>query len=160
MKRSWYLVRTKPSQESYAAENCKKQGCRTFLPLYHCNERDRLIPLFASYLFVQTTGQWHFLESTYGVLKVIRWGDTPETIPNKIIAALRKRADRKGVVKVKQRKQFEEGDEVRIKEGPFRDLLAIVTEQDNQKRVHALLNILGRAVSVTLKVRDVERVAA
>ena len=160
-KRPWFLVRTKPSQESYAADNCKRQGCRTFLPLHHCEIRDRLVPLFPSYLFVQTDGRWHFIESTYGCLKVIRWSDFPDTIPAKVIRELRKRTNRRGIIQEKISKpRFVKGQDILIKDGPFRDFTAIFQEQDSGKRVHALLNLLGRSVSVTLRVRDVEPVAA
>lgn len=159
MSKSWFLVRTKPQQESYAADNCKGQGFKPFLPKFYCEERQRLVPLFPSYLFVQTDGRWYILESTWGIIKVIRWTDTPEKIPNKVIAELRKRADRRGIVKV-QRKQLEVGQELRVKRGPFMDFMGIYQETTEQGRISALLSIFGRSTPVEFEARDVEAVAA
>jgi transcriptional antiterminator RfaH len=159
MSKPWFLVRTKPQQESYAAENCKGQGFKPFLPKFFCEERQRLVPLFPSYLFVQTDGRWYILESTWGIIKVIRWSDTPDKIPNKVIAALRKRADRKGIVKV-QRKVYQPGQELLVKRGPFAELTAIFQETTDQGRVSALLSIFGRSTSVEFEARDVQAVAA
>ena len=77
-KTTWFLARTKPNREGYAADNVKRQGYRTLLPKYIDERTKRTHILFPSYLFVQTTGQWMFIESTDGCIGVVKRGEQAE----------------------------------------------------------------------------------
>jgi transcriptional antiterminator RfaH len=158
MRWSWFLCKTKPRQESYAAQNVKRQGCRFFLPLYFDEAREAIMPLFPTYLFVQTTGQWIFLESTWGIVSVIKRGELPDKVPNKLIATLRKEKGRDGLVRVASKK-FTVGQELRVKAGPFAELTGICQEMPEQRRITILLDILGRKVPVRLRDYEVEAAA-
>lgn len=157
MRTTWFLCRTKPQQESYAAANCKRMGAySTFLPMMFCNERQREVPLFPTYLFVQTYGAWYFLQSTWGIVKVIMRGDAPDTIPHKVIRGLRGMVNEEGVVELPATPKFQKGQPLRITKGAFADWVGLYQNSSDNHRVRVLLNLLGRQTLITLSAYQVE----
>ena len=78
----WYLIHTKPRQESRAALNLAQQGYQCYLPLMAVERlRQRALtlvlePLFSRYLFIQLdtshSGQnWGPIRSTKGVARIV-----------------------------------------------------------------------------------------
>ena len=90
-QQSWFVARTQPLRERWAAENCRRQGAETYLPQIEESARvvtaGRVIatlrprPLFPGYLFVRTVGQqWRFLLGTFGVIDLIATSNTPSQV--------------------------------------------------------------------------------
>jgi transcription antitermination factor NusG len=152
----WFVGRTQSQRERWAAENCRRQGAETYLPFIV--ERDvvvrgrliksRLRPLFPGYLFILVpSGQWHFLNGTFGLIGLIQSGLQPATISETIIEDLRQReVDDAVQLPEYQRRQFTKYDAVRISEGPFEGRCGLVDGYTDSERVHVLLDLLGRKV--------------
>lgn len=151
----WFVGRTQPSRERWAAENCLRQGAETYLPLII--ERNvvvrgrklvqRLRPLFPGYLFIRTLGQWHFLCGTFGLINLIMTGESPASIPQTIIDDLKQReADGAVQLPTQVTRAFDPKDPVRIADGPFEGRIGLVDGYTDSERVRVLLDLLGRKV--------------
>ena len=128
MERHWYAVRTKPRREFYARENLVRQGYETYLPVVKrliSHARKKTIeprPFFAGYLFIHVASHecnWPAINSTYGVLCAVRFGDIYPPVPDTLIAELRAREDTSGLISLDPRKTvpFKQGDKVSVRRG-------------------------------------------
>jgi transcription antitermination factor NusG len=156
---SWFVVRTQPCRERWAAENCHRQGAETYLP--QIEESTRVVtagrmlttlrpkPLFPGYLFVRTLGyQWRFLLGTFGVIDLIANANGPSRLRHSVIEDLRQR-ERGGFVQLpKVVTRFSPTDKVRPNEGAFEGITGLVEGYVSAKRVQVLLDFLGRKVPV------------
>jgi len=106
------------------------------------------------HIFVLVVAQWRAIDSTPGVLKLIRFGDTPAKVPDHEIEALKARADKLGVIHLppppKTGHVFKRGDRVKILAGQFASFAAIHTACARGNAI-VLVTMLGatREVAVT-----------
>src|SRR5437660_12406028 len=98
----WYVVQTQVNGEVKAAQNLQRQGYEIYLPRYlkrrrHARKVDFTAkPLFPRYMFVAidiATQRWRSIQSTCGVVRLVRNGDDPATVPEGVIQALKARED-------------------------------------------------------------------
>ncbi len=161
----WRLVYTKPRQEVEAQLQLERQGYTTYLPMLCRQERRRgklqdiMTPLFPRYLFVQlTTGidDWGPIRSTRGVSNIVKFGIETACIPSSLIDEIRSREGVDGCYHpIKQ--TFEQGDKVRISEGPFTGYDAIFQARNSEDRVYILLDIVGRETRIQISTESLER---
>ena len=94
MSKEWYIVQFKSNSHHQAAKNLNQQGFETFLPLHDTTSRklSRFInaskPLFPGYMFVRfdkAESEWHKINNTYGVSRLITINSTLQPIPKNII---------------------------------------------------------------------------
>lgn len=157
----WVLARTQPSRENWAAENVKRQGCEFYLPQF---EEEVMVgrrgskkivtmkrPLFPSYLFVHTMGQWRFLLGTFGVSSVMQENGTAAIVPDSAIDQLRSR-EVNGLIVLpsRQSRHFEKGDSVRVTEGSFLGYQGIYEGLGANDRVKVLLDFMGRKTPILI----------
>src|SRR5690554_3453229 len=85
----WYVVVTKPRQETRAYENLEHQGGEVFLPMLQTEvikQGRRTLksePLFPNYLFLRLDKDsplFAKIRSTFGVNKLLSFGGNPVTI--------------------------------------------------------------------------------
>jgi len=148
----WYVVHTKPRQEILALENLERQSFETWLPLIKQNRRRRgknvgcIEPLFPRYLFIKLDlGQDNIssIRSTFGVSKLVRFGEVPTPVPQGLVSTLKCQADPStGLIRPAE-EFFSEGTEVTILEGPFAGLNAIYQADCGEERSIVLLSLLG-----------------
>ena len=150
--KQWFVVYTKPSQETLAEENLKRQGYEVYYPRikHECRRRGRwtssIDPLFPRYLFVKLEqGKDNFvpIRSTYGVANLVRFGCKPIAVPNSVINIIKERENYTQGVHIIQRR-WKPGMEIEIAEGPFAGLKGIFLAQNAKERVIILLQMLGR----------------
>ncbi len=160
----WYVVHTQPGAEGRAAIHLERQGYRIFCPRYrktirHARKRTGMLaPLFPSYLFLgldTSREQWRSVNGTRGVIRLLTQGDVPCPVPRGVVEALQDRADADGALDWAPRV----GQAVQIAEGPFVDFVGMLARLDGVGRVCVLLDILGRAVSMTLRCEALDPVA-
>jgi transcriptional antiterminator RfaH len=163
---SWYVVQTHPRAEGKAAEHLARQGFPTYLPRYlkrrrHARRVETVAaPLFPRYLFVavdMATQRWRSIQSTIGVMQLVRNGDEPAAIHTRIVDELKSRENVLGFIQLDQRQIFRLGDKLRVIEGVFCDSLGSFEGMSDNERVTILLDLLGRKVRVRL---DAEFVTA
>ena len=153
----WYVVQTHINSEAKAASNLVRQGFGVYFPRYlkrrsHARKVDTVArPLFPRYLFVAidlATQRWRSIQSTIGVSHLVSWRDSPASVSDDVVGALKQREDEAGFVRLERRVNFSPGDTVRLLEGAFTDSLALVEGINDRERVAILLDFLGRKVRV------------
>lgn len=153
---AWYLVQCKPHEDQRAVENLRNQGFESFAPLCVAERlrKRRLVrcveALFPGYAFValnRVDHDWSKLRSTRGVSRLVRFGMHAPAVPQRVIQYL-KAAD--GMELAPKIATIRPGDKVRILEGPFADFEAIFEKNDGHERVHVLIELMHRSVSVPL----------
>lgn len=154
----WYVAQTKPCSENRAFLNLKRQNYYAFSPqtrkaVRHARKLSaRLVPLFPSYLFIRLDlghQAWSAINNTYGVSRLIMQNERPRPVPAGLVESLQAQVGADGVFSWAV--TLEIGQLVRIAEGPFADLVAVLEHLDSAGRVRVLLDILGRSVPVALR---------
>lgn len=163
---AWFLVRSKPRQESVALTHLARQGYESYLPLFATEKLVRRKstvvqePMFARYLFVRldTTGQgqsWSPIRSTVGVSELVCFGSRPARVDDSLIATLR---EREAAQQASPTTLFAHGDNVRITEGAFAGLEAIYQMNDAEGRAMVLLDLLSKPVAMTIDAASLRKV--
>lgn len=153
----WFVVHTRPHGEAQAKAHLERQGFVVFSPCYrktirHARQRREVeAPLFPSYIFVQLdlTQPWSAVNGTRGVRRLLVQGERPMPLPAGFVEALLRQMQEPGAMAFEP--SFRIGDEVRVVEGPFADLMGTVEKLDASGRVRVLLSLLGRSVAVQMR---------
>jgi transcriptional antiterminator RfaH len=125
----WYLIRTKSAGESLAVTNLDRQGYEVYWPravqTVRCNSRwrDRTGSLFPGYVFLRLNEGEQALNpvnSTVGVLGLVRFGSSYAVVPDRVIHDLQARANPDtGLHRLSDTSTLKAGRIVRIRTGPF-----------------------------------------
>ena len=163
---NWFAVYTKPRQEQVALLNLERQAFECYLPIaadpyQRRNVRNnRREPLFPRYLFMKADTERQSLStvrSTRGVVGLVRSGFELIKIPVSIIAALKTRMDTAtGLIPIDSI-GLNNGDKVRVFDGPFAALEGVFKEHRGRTRSLLLLEILGRETAVEIDTRLLQR---
>ena len=164
VKRSWYLVYTKPRQENLAQEHLERQGYETYLPqIYQTRRRNgryvkTVEAFFPRYLFIHLdseTDNWAPIRSTIGVSKLVRFDNIPAVVPDQLIQALQSNGDENGIQRLMQ-KNLERGDKVTIIDGPLAGYQGIYQQQNSAERVAVLVDLVGKNTLLNISVHDLQ----
>ena len=160
----WYVLHTKPRNEKYVAVTLEQRGIQVYFPEQtHKNARGQIRKkaFFPGYLFasldlaILSPALWKWVP---GLRYVVAHGDQPIPVPDEVIKLIAHNLLEAEQSASTLQLQFEPGDVVRIKDGPFEDMLAIFEGPTKPSvRVQVLLNTLNRAVRVSLQVNDLEK---
>ena len=160
----WYLVYAKPRQETVARMNLERQGYTVYLPLVRQARRHKgrvitvVLPMFPRYLFIQLdrqTDNWGPIRSTFGVVSIVRFGQTAAAVPEDLITLLRSREDESGI-QILPLEQYRRGTKVRITEGGFAGYEGIFVAHSGGERVTVLLQVLGRYTRARVELGAIE----
>ena len=153
----WFAVFAKPRQEHIALMHLERQGFRCFLPMAanpyqrRTGRRPSIGPLFPRYLFLQAdpgSDNLAVVRSTRGVVGLVRMGFELVRAPAAIIEELRSRQHPEtGLIELEP-VDLQEGDAVRVFDGPFAGMEGILKERCPAQRSVLLLRILGRETTV------------
>jgi len=127
----WYLVRTKPGKERWVSGQLSAILPEVFLPMLEARTTRwgklawSVMPLFPCYVFAQFDLQTRYFDVKYmaGVQGIVSAGCEPLAVPMPIVEEIKCRGVN-GVVKIEPRK-FDNGERVRVADGPFRGFEAI-----------------------------------
>jgi transcriptional antiterminator RfaH len=162
--KSWYLVYTKPRQESVAQINLVRQGYETYLPLVRQTSRRQgrrvtvVGPMFPRYLFIRLDDQsdnWAPIRSTLGVASLVRFGQHAAHVPDTLVTLLREREDEHGV-QVLPTQEYHPGSRVRITEGSLAGYEGVLLAKSGRDRVVLLLEILGKHTRAVVTLDSIE----
>jgi transcription termination/antitermination protein NusG len=119
--------------------------------------------VFPGYLLVRCNlddDSWYVIRNTPGVTGFVGQGAKPSPLPRKDVEAFLQvkpegeEPQRKG----KPRLEYEQGETVRVKEGPFADFSGEIVEiNEDQLKVKVLVNIFGRETPVELEFSQVAK---
>jgi len=141
----------KSNSHHIAAKNLNQQGFETFLPLFDNTSRklSRFIntskPLFPGYMFIRFNREeteWHKINNTYGVSRLITFNSVLKSIPTSFIDSLMKRYDLSG--KLLPIQKLKKGDQVTLLKGPFANFIASVEKYEADQRIWILMDLMGR----------------
>ena len=144
----WYTIYTKPKAEDSTNRLLSNAGVETLNPKIRIQKYTRgkysdvIEQLFPCYLFARfdTKTHSHMIKYTRGV-KYIVGKDNPIPVPREIIDAIKDRMEDE--ILVPEKEDFEKGDRVLIKEGPFRNFYGIFEGKlSGRERAMILLDAL------------------
>lgn len=142
--KNWYLLKTKPKQETIAAEQLANQNYHIFLPKAIIKNKTQV--LFPGYIFIELDDKvqnWTPIRSTKGVLNFVRFGLKFAKVPNSIINTIKIQQQRT-IEKMIDICSHQQGDLVEIQSGAFKGQKAIFQNYSASDRVVILLSILGQ----------------
>ena len=150
----WFCVRTQPKHEHVAATALRRQLQITcFSPRLRFRRATRrgavwfVEAMFPGYLFAEFvySRQHRQVEYSPGIQGFVRFGDQVAALDSNTIANLRQTADEEEIVIFNP--EIQVGQAVRIAEGPFQGLEALVTHLlPAKERIRVLLDFLGRSL--------------
>ncbi|HEU19056.1 MAG TPA: transcription termination/antitermination protein NusG [Deltaproteobacteria bacterium] len=93
---------------------------------------------------------WHIVKNTPKVTGFIGSKDKPSPISDEDVQSLKTRID-EGTLKPKPKYKFEEGDHVKIIDGPFTNFDGVIDEVKPEKgKLRVIVSIFGRSTPVEL----------
>ena len=152
----WIVVYTKPRHEKAVRNELHKKGYEVYLPLLKerrkWSDRKKWIefPLFRSYLFVRIDKKNAlFVLRTYGVVKIIKFGEKIGIVQDEIINSIRLMIE--GGYKPKPLDFFIKGDPVIVKDGPLKGIIGEVVRIDNHERLIVRIDVIQHSVSIQIE---------
>jgi transcription antitermination factor NusG len=151
----WFAIRVRPRYEKQVAQSIESKNVHTFLPLYAArrNWSDRTkevhVPLFDGYVFCQLDPCERMpVLVTPGVLHFVGIGKTPVPVEHSEIAAIQTLVQFGSVVRPWP--FLQEGDRVRVDDGPLRNTEGILLRCGNEDHVVVSVTLLQRSVAVKI----------
>jgi transcription termination/antitermination protein NusG len=174
MAMKWYVVHTYSGHENKARlslqERVKQMGkdaqfgqvlipTESVLELVKGQRRTTTRKFYPGYMFVQmelNEETFHLVKNTPKITGFLG-GQNPTPVKESEIAQINSQMT-EGATKPKPRISFEEGENVRVIDGPFSNFSGIVEEVKAEKqKVRVLVSIFGRATPVELDFAQVEK---
>jgi transcription antitermination factor NusG len=159
----WFCLRTQPKHEHLAATALRRQlQIPCFSPRLRFRKATRrgavwfVEAMFPGYLFAEFiySEQHRRVEYSPGIQGVVHFGDYIATIDSITVAALQEQAGEEEIVTIDP--DIKVGQSVRIAEGPFQGLEALVTHLlPAKERIRVLLDFLGRSLETEVPVPKV-----
>ncbi len=163
--RAWFCLRSQVKHEQVAAAHLERMGeIEVFNPRIRYARSTRQGPVFVTesmfpnYLFARfdwrtSLNRVHFAP---GVSGIVHFGSQWPTIPDEVIAELRRVvADGE---RYNSQDSFQVGENVRICGGPLHGLEAVITSiMPGSRRVAVLLDFLGRQSTVNVSFEGITR---
>ena len=155
MSKEWFILQFKPNSHHLATKNLNRQGFETFLPLVDITKRkasrftNTTQPLFPGYMFIRfdkAESEWHKINSTYGVSRLITFNSILKSIPTIFVDHLMKRYDLSR--KLLPIQKLKKGDQVTVLTGPFANFIATVEKCESEQRIWVLMDLMGRKTKI------------
>ena len=170
----WYVVHTYSGHENKARLSLQERvkqltmessfgdiliPTESVLEMKSGQKRTSTRKFYPGYMFVQmdlNEQTYHLVKNTPKITGFLG-GTNPLPVPEREIEAIHTQVS-VGTVKPKPRISFEEGENVRVTEGPFANFAGIVEEVKAEKqKLRVLVSIFGRATPVELDFSQVEK---
>jgi transcription termination/antitermination protein NusG len=174
-KLKWYVVHTYSGFENRAKksleERIKREGLDEFfgevlvptenvVELVGGTKRTSKRKFFPGYMLVQmelNDRTWHLVKSTPKITGFVGNARNPIPVREDDVLRLTQQIDQ-GTIAVKPKVHFEEGETVRVIDGPFSSFNGTVEEvKEEKQKVRVLVSIFGRATPVELDFGQVEK---
>lgn len=158
----WYACYTRARHEKQVETQLLQKGIESYLPvvpqLRQWKDRKKLVqwPLFPSYVFARfTLRDVHDVLVVPGVATVVRVDGYPTPIPDEELENVRRLAGAAGEAGIQPelRPLVQEGEWVRVTDGPFRGVEGIVVEQRGRRRVLVGLAVVGQGMEIDIDTR-------
>ncbi len=165
---AWYVAITKPRHEKVVEDMLRKKGVEVFLPIseqvrkYRSGRKIVRLPLFPRYLFVRFDPREKLLyhrildvPSLQGFIKSKSSGGLLLPASDEEVDSLRVIVA--SDIPVAVFNDMEEGQRVRVLEGPLKGAIGVISKIDREEwRLSVNVTLLGRSVAVTFTPTQVE----
>lgn len=116
----------------------------------------KIFPGYIMVKMIMTKNSWYVVRNTPNVTGFIGTGTDPVPINEDEVETILKRM---GVEEPKYKIDLEKGDPVKINDGPFKDMEAVVSEVDQEKgKLKVLVSIFGRETPVEVDFLQVKKI--
>ena len=115
----------------------------------------RILPLFPGYIFVIAKAMWMQIERILGVRSFVRFGGVIENVPERVVAQLRERAGREGILD-EAALPFSQGQPVWLRVGG-QETAGIFRDYAGPTKVVVDVAMLGRMCCVTARLGELRR---
>jgi transcriptional antiterminator NusG len=175
LPKKWYVVHTysgyehkakKSLEERVRQEHLEDHFGEILIPIEQVTEiikgtkrtsRRKFFPGYMLVHMVLTERTWHTVKNTPKITGFVGGTINPPAVPEEEVNRLTTQIV-EGTLKPKPRIQFEEGDAVRVADGPFANFNGTVEEVKPEKqKVRVLVSIFGRSTPVELDFDQVEK---
>ncbi len=175
----WYVVHTQSGYEKKVKQNleARTQSMNMEDSIHECvipmedvvefkNGKKQIVQkkVFPGYLLVRcdmTDDSWYVIRNTPGITGFVGQGAKPSPLPRRDVENFLTVPDESEEVTTKRGKprlEYEQGETVRVKEGPFADFSGEIVEiNEDQLKVKVLVNIFGRETPVELEFSQVAK---
>jgi len=173
-KRGWYVIHTYAGYEDQVAESLKQRVESTGM---HDYIFDVIVPtekqieikngkrqvvekkIFPGYVLVEmnvTDESWYVVRNTPNVTGFVGFGIRPTPMSEEEIARIKKRM---AITEPKHKIEFQEGDLVRITDGPLKGFEGKVAEIDEEKgKIKVSVNMFGRETPANIDFLQAKKV--
>jgi transcriptional antiterminator RfaH len=160
--KAWYVLHTRAAAEHFVASRLEEKDIETYLPqIIHKSSSGQAqsVALFPGYLFVHldymATNPEHW-RWTPGVHYLVAFEEYPISVPAEVISVLKQRVAT--LNSGKPQAEFAPGDHVRIKDGPFKEMLAIFDGPvDRAEWVYVLLQTMNQSMRMRVAPAALEK---
>jgi transcriptional antiterminator RfaH len=163
----WYAVHCQHTKEAQAAAAIQTlMELQVYLPevRQRVHGKSQATAFFPGYLFIRADFQIvapSKLNSIPGVVRLLVFDDQPHSIPEAVIEHIRRQIHDINAFGGFAKWQFQPGDTVRLKTGPFRGLeAAFVGPTKPSERARVLIDFLGSLREADVQTDDLERVSS
>jgi transcriptional antiterminator NusG len=172
----WYIVHTYSGFENKVKKNLKERiktlGCEKLfgqiivpteqvIELRKGQKKTSSRKFYPGYILVQMVlndETWHTVRNTAKVTGFVGGEIKPTPIPDEEAEKIIQQME-EGVNKPKPKYRFEEGDEVRVIDGPFSNFQGVVEEvKPDKEKLRVLITIFGRSTPVELDFIQVNKI--
>ena len=173
-ERNWYVIHTYSGYEEAVASNLR-QRIETMdmedkifnvvvpkekkIKIKDGQRKEVEEKIYPGYVLVEmivTDESWYVVRNTPNVSGFVGSGTTPIPMSDQEIKTLQSRMSKDSP---EHEIDFEEGDSVKITDGPFKDYDGKVSEVDHERgKIKVLVNMFGRDTSVELDSLQVEKI--
>ena len=175
----WYVVHTQSGYEKKVKQNleARTQSMNMEDSIHECvipmedvvefkNGKKQIVQkkVFPGYLLVRcdmTDDSWYVIRNTPGITGFVGQGAKPSPLPRRDVENFLTVPDETEEVTTKRGKprlEYEQGETVRVKEGPFADFSGEIVEiNEDQLKVKVLVNIFGRETPVELAFGQIQK---
>jgi transcriptional antiterminator RfaH len=166
MNTQWYVIQSKPGNESRVETHLSHQEIEVFLPMVETFRYtygkmvQKIKPLFPNYLFAKLDLNIHYykVKWTRGVAKIVGTGDEPIPLSERVIQGVKERMGEDHLVKLED--GLAEGHPIQFTSGPFKDLMGVFDKNmSDGKRVRVLLSLIGVDVPVLVPRWQIKKAA-
>lgn len=150
MEKHWYLIQTKPRQESIAEDNISNQGFEVYLPKFTLDNNTK--PLFPGYIFAHLAQDinWAPIFSTKGVARFVKFGSEFAIVPEHIINIIMKN-EQQTIEQAIELSKFQKGDKLTVTSGPLSGFDVTFEKYTSDERIIVLFKMLQHSQSVTVE---------
>lgn len=143
-------------EEVQVVKGVKRNIKQKFFPGYVFVRMDLDHPLAATDPKFDRDALWHVIKDTPKVTGFLG-GNKPTPVPDSQVEQINKQIT-EGTMKPKVKIDIEEGENVKVIEGPFSNFNGVVEEVNQEKgKIRVLVSIFGRSTPVELDFTQVER---